>query len=109
MEKYAVKSRNEIITADTVLSPADYGGWQVVNIGDTAVTVNSVLLDPAGALAGVDYTQLPPNVIWEEAISIRFSRPLGSNPRVAVTRLKYELIDEEKRNKREFKPIKIQR
>lgn len=89
MEKYSVKSRNEIITADTVLSPADYGGWQVVNIGDTAVTVNSVLLDPAGALAGVDYTQLPPNVRWDDAITIRFSRPLGRNPRVVVTRLKY--------------------
>lgn len=92
MTRYSVKSKPEVITQDTVLSPSDYGGWQAANIGDTAVTINGVLLDPAGALAGVDYTQLPPNVRWEDAITIRFSRPLGSNPRVVVTRLKYNEI-----------------
>lgn len=90
MDKYSVKSRHEVFTSDTVLAPADYGGWQVANIGDTPVTVNSVLLDPSGSLAAVDFTQLPPNVIWEDSISIRFSQPLGANPRVVVTRLKYD-------------------
>lgn len=89
MTKYGVHPKTEQISQDINISPADFGGWQVVNTGDTACTVNGVLLDPAGSVIGIDFTNLPPNVIWEESISIRFVAPYGANKRVVLTRLKY--------------------
>ena len=92
--KYGVKAKYEQFTSNVVLQPADYGGWQLLNIGDTPVIVNGNLLSPTGAAAGIDFTNLPPNVIWEESINIRFVEPMGNNPRVVVTRLKYTEIKE---------------
>ena len=87
--KYSVKRKYEQITSNTSVSAADFGGWQAVNIGDTPCTVDGVQLDPNGAVIGLDFTNLPPNVMWEDNINIRFVEPIGTNPRVVLTRLKY--------------------
>lgn len=89
MEKYSVKRKYELITTNTSVSAADFGGWQAANIGDTPCIVDGVLLDPTGAIIGIDFTKLLPNVVWESDINIRFVEPIGTNPRIVLTRLKY--------------------
>lgn len=100
--KYLVKTQTLTVTSNTTFPPEDFGGWSAVNTGDVPVIVDGILLDPAGALAGVDYTTLPPNVVWSKAITIRFTSSAG-NKQVILTRLKYseEKEEEEKKKKEE--------
>ncbi len=84
-----VKTRVDTITKNTLLQSEDFGGWQAVNVGDTPAVINGVTTTPDGAVVGVDYTNLHPSVIWDEQIKILFSTPVGDNPKVVVTRLKY--------------------
>lgn len=83
-----VKTKVETITKNTILQADDFGGWQAVNVGDTAAIVNGVTIKANGAVVGVDYTTLRPDVIWDEPINIYFTET-GTNPCVIVTRLKY--------------------
>ena len=87
--KYKVKTKVETITTNTILQSEDFGGWQAVNVGDTPVNVNGVILKPDGKVIGLDYTTLHPNVVWDEPIRIVFFADGGTNPMVIVTRLKY--------------------
>lgn len=95
MKNYLVKNQYLTITKNTTFPPEKYGGWSLVNTGDVALTVNGVLLDPAGPVIGVDYTNLPPNVRWSDNISIRFIGT-GSNPQAVLTRLEYTEVEERK-------------
>lgn len=93
MGKYLVKTQYINITENTTLPPENYGGWSLVNTGDVPLTVNGVVLDPAGSIIGVDYTYLPPNVIWSDNISIRFLSD-GGNKQATLTRLQYSYIED---------------
>lgn len=97
--KYIVKTQTLTVTDNTTFSPEDFGGWSAVNTGNVPAIVDGILLDPAGPLAGVDYTTLPPNVVWGKAITIRFTSPTGKK-QVILTRLKYS---EKKKIKQQFK------
>lgn len=85
---WIAKTRTEQINDNTVLTAEDFGGWQIVNTGDTPCTVNGVILDPAGGLIGLDYTTLDPSVLWSDPISIKFST-LVTKKQVVLTRIKY--------------------
>lgn len=93
MGKYLVKTQYINITENTTLPPENYGGWSLVNTGDVPLTVNGVTLDPAGSVIGVDYTDLPPNVIWSDNISIRFLSD-GGNKQATLTRLQYSYVED---------------
>lgn len=87
---YLAKTQYLTITDNVSLPPEDFGGWSIVNTGDVIATVNGVELDPAGAIIGIDYTNLPPNIIWSESINIRFdANTTGTNPKLILTRIKY--------------------
>ena len=92
--KYLVKTQTLTVTDNATFSPEDFGGWSAVNTGDVPAIVDGILLDPAGALAGVDYTNLHPDVIWSKTITIRFVAPIG-NRQVILTRLKYSRVNED--------------
>lgn len=102
MAKYLVKNQSLIITENKTFPPEKYGGWSLVNIGDVPLSVNGIILDPAGAVIGVDYTTLPPNVTWSDNISIRFLSS-GGNPRAILTRLEYSEIEEKEKDKKQLK------
>lgn len=89
MESYKVITKTQRITSNTALAADGYGGWNAVNLGDTDAQINGVTISAGGSLIGVDFTSLAPNVEWAEPITIAFSEPLGSNPLVVITRLKY--------------------
>lgn len=97
--KYIVKTQTLTVTDNATFSPEDFGGWSAVNTGNVPAIVDGILLDPAGALAGVDYTTLPPNVVWGKAITIRFTS--SGNKQVILTRLKYSEYKEEEKKKEE--------
>lgn len=85
---YKVLTKVQRVTTNTSITPEGYGGWSAVNLGDTPAEINGVTITADGALIGVDYTTLPPNVEWNEPIRIQFDGS-GTNPLVVVTRLKY--------------------
>ena len=95
--KYIVKNQTLTITENKTFPPEKYGGWSLVNIGNVPLSVNGVILDPAGTVIGVDYTTLQPNVIWSDNIAIRFLSS-GSNPRAILTRLEYSEIEVDEEN-----------
>lgn len=86
--KYIVKTQTLTVTDNATFPPEDFGGWSAVNTGNVPAIVDGILLDPAGSLAGVDYTTLLPNVVWGKAITIRFTSSAG-NKQIVLTRLKY--------------------
>lgn len=92
--KYLVKTQTLTVTDNATFSPEDFGGWSAVNTGNVPAIVDGILLDPAGALAGVDYTNLHPDVIWSKPITIRFVASTG-NRQVILTRLKYSRVNED--------------
>lgn len=92
--KYLVKTQTLTVTDNATFSPEDFGGWSAVNTGNVPAIVDGILLDPAGALAGVDYTTLHPDVIWSKPITIRFVASTG-NRQVILTRLKYSRVNED--------------
>lgn len=91
--KYLSKSKYQVITENTTIPPEDFGGWQVINTGDTIATVNGVKLDPNGATVGLSFTDLPPEVIWSEDIKIVFET-LVTVKQVVLTRIKYTPVTE---------------
>lgn len=91
---YKVLSKTQRITTNGTLTPEGYGGWSAVNLGDTPAEVNGQRITANGALIGVDYTHLAPNVEWNEPIRITFEEPAGTNPLVVVTRLKYRYSED---------------
>lgn len=93
--RYLVKTQTLTVTENATFSPENFGGWSAVNTGDVPAIVDGILLDPAGTLAGVDYTTLPPNVVWSKAITIRFTSNVG-NRQVILTRLKYSESKDDK-------------
>ena len=93
MGKYILKTQYLNITENTTLPPENYGGWSLVNTGRVPLTVNGVVLDPAGPLIAVDYTFLRPDVIWSDNISIKFSSDEG-NRQATLTRLQYSYIED---------------
>lgn len=95
--KYIVKNQTLTITENKTFPPEKYGGWSLVNIGNVPLSVNGIILDPAGTVIGVDYTTLQPNVIWSDNIAIRFLSG-GSNPRAILTRLEYSEIEVDEEN-----------
>ena len=86
--KYKVKSKVETITTNTILQSEDFGGWQAVNAGNCTAVVNGVELSTDGIVVGLDFTNLPPDVIWDEPIRIVFQND-GDDKKLIVTRLKY--------------------
>ena len=90
---YLVKAQYLTITENKTIPPEDYGGWSLVNTGDVPVMVNGILLDPAGSVIGIDYTNLPPDVIWSSNISIRFIGN-GTKPQCTLTRFQYSKINQ---------------
>lgn len=96
--KYLVKNQTLTITENKTFPPENYGGWSLVNIGNVPLSVNGIILDPAGSVIGVDYTFLRPDVIWSDNISIKFLSGGGNNPRAILTRLEYSevKVDEDK-------------
>ena len=92
--KYLVKTQTLTVTDNSTFSPEDFGGWSAVNTGNVPAIVDGILLDPAGALAGVDYTTLHPDVIWSKPITIRFVSTIG-NRQVILTRMKYSKVIED--------------
>lgn len=106
--KYIAKTQTLTVTSNTTFPPEEFGGWSAVNTGNVPAIVDGMLLDPAGALAGVDYTTLSPNVVWGKAITIRFTSSTG-NKQVILTRLKYsEYKEEEDKKKKEEQQYKNQ-
>lgn len=91
---YKVLSKTQRVTSNGTITPEGYGGWSAVNLGDTPAEINGVRTTSDGALIGVDYTQLSPDVEWNEPIRIVFAEPVGSNPLVVVTRLKYRYLED---------------
>lgn len=91
--KYLAKSKYQIITENTTIPQEDFGGWQIVNTGDTPATVNGVTLDPNGSLVGLDFTTLHPDVIWSEDIKIVFGT-LVTTKQVVLTRIKYTKVQD---------------
>lgn len=98
--KYLVKNQTLTITENKTFPPENYGGWSLVNIGDVPLSVNGIILEPAGSVIGVDYTFLRPDVIWSDNISIKFLSGGGNKPRAILTRLEYSEIeiDDTKKN-----------
>lgn len=94
--KYLAKTKYEQITQNTLITAEDFGGWQIVNIGECPCQVNGVLLSQNGVVAGLDYTSLHPSVVWSDNISIRFindnSNSLGQM--VVLTRIKYTKVED---------------
>lgn len=93
MGKYLVKTQYLNITGNTTLPPENYGGWSLVNTGNVPLSVNGIILDPAGHIIAVDYTTLPPNVIWSDNISIKFLSGTGKKS-ATLTRLQYSYIED---------------
>lgn len=81
---YNVKTRIQSYKQNTTITTTDFGGWLVVNTGTGAITVNKVKLQPS---EGLDFTQLPPNVIWGSPIQIVISEPGGE---ATLTQLIYK-------------------
>lgn len=84
---YTVKTKVEVIDSNRVLLADEFGGWDCINEGTTVAIVNNVRLDPSGTLAGRSFTDLHPEVLWDEPITVKFEGA-GVN-RLVVTRLKY--------------------
>lgn len=92
--KYLAKHKYEQIMDNTTIQPEDFGGWSAINTGDVAATVNGVLLDPAGSVVGIDFTNLAPDIIWGDDITIKFdANSTGTTKRITLTRIKYTEIN----------------
>lgn len=83
MEKFRLTTRKDVITTDTTLADEKYGGWLAVNTGDQDVVVDGYTLQPGD---GLDFTNIPPNVIWSTPISIQCPTAGGV---VTLTRFLY--------------------
>ena len=87
---YIAKKKVETITKNTILQAEDFGGWQAFNTGTTTAIVDEVPISPGGSIVGLSFTDLHPEVIWGDPISITFSGS-GINS-VVITRLKYSKL-----------------
>ena len=86
--RYLAKTKTQTITSNTILPPEDFGGWSVLNTGDTTVIINDIPTSQSGAIVGVDFTSMHPSAIYGEDIVIRFLND-GVAPSAVVTRIKY--------------------
>lgn len=93
--RYLAKTKYELITQNTLVPAEDFGGWSILNYGETVCVVNGVPLDPNGAAVGIDYTSLHPDVIWSDNISIKFiDTGTGGSNAVILTRIKYTKVED---------------
>ena len=80
------------VTTDTTLQADGWSGWAAINTGEAVATVNGIVLDPSGAISGVDFTVSEPNVVCTDNITVTFGA--GSNPGVTVIRVYYAEVQE---------------
>ena len=84
---YSLKSKSETIDHNTSLQAEGFGGWECVNIGTSTAVVNGFPLDPNGTIMGRSFTDLHPEVIWDEPIRITFEGAVTN--KLYITRFKY--------------------
>lgn len=85
MPKYTVKTRQQVVTANTTFNDNQYGGWLAVNTGNVDIKVDNFTLQPGD---GLDFTHLDPSVIYESPIRIQV--PTGGE--CTITRLLYKEV-----------------
>ena len=81
---YKVKTIIRQYTVNTTITDLEFGGWMAVNTGTDDVMVNKILLEPG---EGLDFTQLPPDVVWDSPIQIVIVNAGGE---VTLTQLQYK-------------------
>lgn len=84
---YKVTTKIQDITTSQTIAPDTAGGWLIINTGADMVTVNGYELLPG---QGLDFTNLPPDVVWNSEISIKITST--TDCKVRLTRLYYTKI-----------------
>lgn len=85
MAMYKVTTKIQDIRHNTTILPDNAGGWLALNTGADFAVVNGYPLAPG---QGLDFTKLPPDVIWNSEITIE----LSDSAMVRLTRLYYTKV-----------------